>query len=246
MYCRHCGAVIADGSNFCSYCGQAQAETTTSVSLMNKAVSTANADDKYSLVLISCGSCDKTTAGDLLEDVFGYTDAESSNLIRMAPVAVGERLTAAEAQTIAQMLSEYGIQVSITDGNNQYADLTAGATKSVFDNNGNLLAGAAAIIGALTIANRIRSYRRFKKPSLMERLFHLNYAPEPPAYRRRFRPRIDPVPAEPRRVIRKEPAPRAHTQPGRRPQGPGSHGSRPAGGGPGGRPEGGFRGGPGR
>ena len=38
-------------------------ETTTSISLMNKAVSTANLDDQYNLVLVSCGSCDKTMTG---------------------------------------------------------------------------------------------------------------------------------------------------------------------------------------
>lgn len=212
MFCKNCGAEVT-GGNFCQYCGQALTETTASISLMNKAVSTANLDDQYSLVLVSCGSCNKTMTGDLLEDVFGYTDTESANLINMAPVVVGEKLTASEAQTVAQLLSEYGVQVSVTNQQDQYVDLTSQATTSVFDNSGNLLAGAAAIIGALTVANRIRSYRRFKKPSLLERLFRLNYEPHPPAYRRSFRPYLNPASAEPRRTIRKSPP----VQPARQP-----------------------------
>lgn len=205
MFCKNCGAEV-DGGNFCQYCGQPLTETTTSISLMNKAVSTANLDDRYSLVLVSCGSCNKTMTGDLLEDVFGYTDAESNNLVSMAPVVVGERLTASEAQTVAQLFTEYGVEVSITNQQDQYVDLTSNATSSIFDSSGSLLTGAAAIIGALTVANRIKSYRRFKKPSLLERLFRLSYKPNPPVYQRNFRPRLNPVPAAPRRTIRKSPA----------------------------------------
>ena len=204
MYCKNCGAAV-DGGNFCPYCGQALTETTTSISLLNKAVSTANLTDEYNLVLVSCGSCSKTMTGDLLEDVFGYTDAESTSLVNMAPVVVGERLNANEAETVAQLFTEYGVQVSITNQQDQYVDLTDNATTSIFDKAGNLLAGAAAIIGALTVSNRIRSYRRYKKPSLLERLFHINYKPNPPTYQRYFRPRLNPAPAEPRRAIRKAP-----------------------------------------
>lgn len=204
MYCKNCGAEV-NGGNFCSYCGQPLTETTPSISLMNKAVSTANSDNQYSLVLVSCGTCSKVMTGDLLEDVFGYTDAESTNLVNMAPVVVGERLNAREAQTVAQLLTEYGVQVSITNQQDQYVDLTANATSSVFDKAGNLLSGAAAIIGALTVSNRIRSYRRFKKPSLLERLFRLCYNPAPPVYQRSFRPRLSVTPMEPRHTIRKTP-----------------------------------------
>ena len=202
MYCKNCGAEVT-GGNFCSCCGCALTETTPSISLLNKAVSTANASDQYNLVLVSCGTCSRIQTGDLLEDIFGYTDAESTNLVNMAPVVVGERLTANEARTVAQLLTEYGVQVSITNQADQYVDLTDNATSSVFDQAGNLLAGAAAIIGALTVRNRIKSYRRYKKPSLLERIFNIGFKPTPPTYRRNFRPPVhNPAPAEPRRTIR--------------------------------------------
>ena len=229
MYCKNCGAEI-NGGNFCSYCGQALTETTASISLLNKAVSTANLDDQYNLVLVSCGTCDKITTGDLLEDVFGYTDAESTNLVNMAPVVVGERLNANEARTVAQLFTEYGVQVSITNQQDQYVDLTDNAVSSVFDTSGNLLAGAAAIIGALTVSNRIRTYRRYKKPSLLERLFRVNYHPQPPVYRRNFRPRLTVSPVEPRRTIRKFPSqPQHHSAQPHSSNRPSGHGPSPHG-----------------
>ena len=206
MFCKNCGAELTEQSNFCPYCGSALQSTTTSISLLNKAASAAKAANIYNLILVSRGSCDATMAGDLLEDVFGYTDAESANLVQMAPVVVGENLTAEEAATVAQLYTEYGMQVSVTDSKDQYIDLTSKATSSVFDNSGKLLAGAAAVIGALTVANRISSYKRYKKPSLLERLFRLNYTPAPPTYRRNFRPHLEQHSVEPRRTIRR-PAP---------------------------------------
>ena len=218
MYCPNCGAELTSMTNFCPYCGSALQTATSSVSLLNKASATANETNKYNLVLISRGTCDAVKAGDLLEDVFGYTDAESGNLVSMAPVAVGENLTLEEATTVAQLYTEYGMQVSITDENEKYVDLSSNATKSVFDSNGGLLAGVAAIIGAITVANRIKSYRTYKKPSLLERIFRLGYKAEPPEYRRNFRKKIEVRPESHRRTIRKpDQTPHtasAHQQPG--------------------------------
>ena len=229
MYCGNCGAELTAQTNFCPYCGSALQNATVSMSLLNKAASTAKETNQYNLILISRGSCDAVTAGDLLEDVFGYTDAESGNLIKMAPVVVGENLTAEEAATIAQVYTEYGMQVSVTDQKDQYVDLTDKANTSVFDKSGDLLTGVAAIIGALTVANRIKTYRRYKKPSLLERLFRINYKPAPPKYHRSFRPHIDPRPMEPRKTIRKP-------MPERRPMGsPVPHRGHSPQGGPGGR-----------
>ncbi len=225
MFCKNCGAELTEQSNFCPYCGSALQSATTSISLLNKAASTAQSANVYNLVLVSRGNCDAAMAGDLLEDVFGYTDAESANLVRIAPVVVGESLTAEEAATVAQFYTEYGMQVSVTDGKDQYVDLTSKATSSVFDNSGKLLAGAAAVIGALTVANRISSYKRYKKPSLLERLFRLNYTPAPPTYSRNFRPRLEPKPVEPRRTIRRPaPEPQRMRHPSQGPHGNQGHG----------------------
>lgn len=210
MYCPNCGAELTEQTNFCPYCGSRLQNATPSISLLNKASSAARSTNVYNLVLVSVGTLDKVTAGDLLEDVFGYTDEESSNLIKMAPVVVGENLTSQEATTVAQMFTEYGMEVSVTDKEDKYVDLTKNAVSSVFDSSGKLLAGAAAVISALTVANRITAYRRYKRPSLLERLFRIAYRPYVPVHRRYFRPYISPRPVPPRRTIRK-PAPIHHT-----------------------------------
>lgn len=225
MFCGNCGAELTAQTNFCPYCGNRLQSATTSISLLNKAASTARDANQYNLILVSRGTCDAIMAGDLLEDVFGYTDAESANLVNMTPVVVGENLTAEEAATVAQMYTEYGMEVSVTDRQDQYVDLTSKATSSIFDSNGGLLAGAAAVIGALTVANRISSYRRYRKPSLLERLFRLSYKPAPPVYHRNFRPHLDPKPVAPLRTIRKPMAPAPRNMPS---HGPVSRGSAPS------------------
>ena len=234
MFCGNCGAELTAQSNFCPYCGSAMQPRTATISLFDKASSTAKATNVYNLVLVSPGTCSNTMAGDLLEDVFGYTDAESANLVKMCPVIVGENLTAEEAATVAQMYTEYGMEVSITDKEDKYVDLTSKATSSVFDSSGNLLRDVAAVIGALTVANRITSSRRYKRPTLLERLCHLNYSPYTPVYRRNFRPYIPPTPIAPRRTIRR-PAPMSRMPSGSRGMGGRGPGRGPVGGrGPGG------------
>ena len=249
MYCPNCGAELASVTNFCPYCGSSLQTATTSVSLLNKASAAASETNNYNLVLVSKGSCDAVKAGDLLEDVFGYTDSESGNLVSMAPVVVGENLTMEEASTVAQLYTEYGMQVSITDENEKYVDLSSKAVSSVFDSNGKLLAGVAAVIGAITVANRIKSYRTYKKPSLLERVFHLGYKPEPPEYRRNFRRKIE-LPPEPRRRTIRKPDRQAQPAHSMQQQG-GNHGGGPGGnqagghGGNHGSPSGNHGGGPG-
>ena len=55
--------------------------------------------------------------------------------------------------------------------------LSKNASGSLFDVDGSLLAKAAAVIGALTIANRVTSYKTIKKPSLLERIFRPLFQP---------------------------------------------------------------------
>ena len=206
MYCAKCGRYLEDNLNFCPYCGQRVSSVyTTSMSLLDKSVSTANDEDIYNLVLVDCGSCSKSDTNDLLEDIFGYSDSEATQLIKMAPVVVGENLTAVEAATVAQVFTEYGVEVSVTNQDDQYIDLSDNAVTSIFDSKGNLLTSIISVIGALTVANRIKRYRRYKKPSLLERLFRIKYRPNPPKYTRFFRPKFNFFEQQPRKTVKKPP-----------------------------------------
>ena len=173
MYCPNCGAEVSANAKFCSYCGTALKET-------GDAVSVYSDMNEYQIVLVSRGSCDTAVLKDLLCDVFGYTYAQASSLTGSIPVQIAQNLNEEEASVIAQMFSEYGAEVTILDENQTYVDLSKNASSSLFGSDGSLLAKAAAVIGALSIANRVTSYKTIKKPSLLERIFRPLFTPKPP------------------------------------------------------------------
>ncbi len=168
MFCPNCGKEIIQIVNFCPFCGYSLQESpSTAVSLTSSSVSSGT----YGLVLVSCGTCSESVTADLLEDIFGYSDSYAKNLIREAPVEIGQKMSESEASYVAQVFSEYGIEVSVINENDEYIDLSKNAVSSIFNSDGSLIAAAAAMIGALSVANRVTSYRRFKKPSLITRIF---------------------------------------------------------------------------
>ncbi len=186
MYCPNCTAEISSGTNFCPYCGNAL-ETAAAVPV---SLSTSS---EYQLILVSAGTCDKTTLRNLLEDVFGYTAVQSSSLLSSIPVQIAQNLNEEEASVIAQMFYEYGADVTVLDEKQTYVDLTKNSTGSLFNTDGSLMTKAAAVIAALGIVNRVTSYRTIRKPSLLERIFRPLFTPKP---QKRY------IPVRPRASIR--------------------------------------------
>lgn len=163
MYCPNCGAQINDGMNYCPYCGSA---------LQTAVIPAVNASSaEYQLVLVSAGTCDRTTLKNLLEDVFGYTAVQSSSLLSAIPVQIAQNLNEEEASVIAQMFYEYGADVTVLDEQQTYVDLSRNTTGSLFNADGSLIAKAAAVIAAVGLVNHVTSYRTIRKPSLLERIF---------------------------------------------------------------------------
>ncbi len=196
MFCPNCGKEIIQIVNFCPFCGYSLQESpSTAVSLTSSSVSSGT----YGLVLVSCGTCSESVTADLLEDIFGYSDSYAKNLIREAPVEIGQKMSESEASYVAQVFSEYGIEVSVINENDEYIDLSKNSVSSIFNSDGSLIAAAAAVIGALSVANRVTSYRRFKKPSLITRIFKTLFTPTPPKHVRRFRPAPKPADTMPLR-----------------------------------------------
>lgn len=176
MYCPNCGAEIANGINFCPYCGTAL----TSATALTTTVSSITPANEYQLILVSRGTCDTSTLKSLLSDVFNYSSAEASSLVNNMPVQIAQNLSEEEASVIAQMFSEYGAEITVLDEKQTYVDLSKNASQSLFNMDGSLIAKAAAVIGALTIANKVTSYRTIRKPSLLERIFRPMFTPKPP------------------------------------------------------------------
>ena len=232
-FCTKCGAQLAVGANFCPSCG-----TPVSAS----AVATAAVSSSLSVVLSSVGTCDNTDAAILLEQLLGYSTADAATIVANTPMVIAQNLNDEQAATLAEALTEYGMEVAVSDG----ATYRTVATNygAVYNTAGNLVASAAAILGALGVANRVtRSMmRRYDYPHGRPPMPHRPHPARPPRMPRPQRP-------APRPMMGGGPRPSAARPASPRPQaggpsrgGMGGPGGRGGQGGPGGR---GGQGGPG-
>ena len=143
MFCPNCGVRLPDGVNFCPECG-------TKVVALNTAV----VPDQDNMVMIfSLGTCSRTTAASLIQAICGYTADEALLIADSAPITVARGLSDAQARYLAQALAEYGMEVSVYDGNG-WRDWESGNT-SVWDDAGSLITGVATALGLISMNNRI-------------------------------------------------------------------------------------------
>ena len=158
-YCPNCGAQIGGVVRYCPNCGVAinlaAATATTTVS---------NAAGTYRVILITRGTCSRTNAINLLEDLFEYSATEAATIVDGAPMEAACGLTAVQAQYISQAMSEYGMDVSVYN-NDRYVDMGSQATSSVFDSDGSLLGTVAAALFGLGAVNRVTRYDRWTRPA---------------------------------------------------------------------------------
>ncbi len=252
-FCSSCGREILPGARFCAGCGApVAADALTPAVPVSPTYTVQTGSMDYSIVLYSIGTCAKSYADDVLEDILGYTDSEAKKLVRMAPVQIAQYLSMEQAQYIAQALTEYGMQVAIYRGEVP-VDLGQYATQSVFNSDGSFVTTVLSALAGITLANRITRPRRWTLASIISSLFSPKYRePSPPRHVSRMTVHRAPEPVrapEPRRVSiprREEPKRRIVSQPARSsaPIRSGAPSGRPSGfGGPGG--PGGGHGGPG-
>ena len=217
-YCPNCGKLISEDANFCPYCGTNVANV---VSVGSYEIEPEDLDYGYRVVLYSKGSCTLKTAKEVLSDLLGYSLSTAGELLDCCPVEIADELTQAQALTIGQALAEYGMEVTIVDENNTYVDLSDKVSSSVFTSTGALVTGALAILATLTAANRVHTYRKYKKPSLLELIFRPKYIKakaKPVHIRRTVNPRpepsrrlsINPGPSHQKQTFRQ---PSMHTEP---------------------------------
>ena len=186
-FCPYCGGETVPGARFCPGCGaEVAAEAIVPAAPVSvPAAAEAPAYDaglpEYSVVLYSIGTCAQSYADDLLEDILGYTKSEARQILKVLPTQIAQMLTMQQAQYIAQALTEYGMQVVVLKGQTEI-DLSPYATSSVFNSDGSFVSGVLTALGAITVANRIRSFRRWSRPSLLEMLFAPRYRWTPPRH----------------------------------------------------------------
>ena len=210
-YCQYCGAPVAPDANFCSSCGApvpAEAIVPAAETAPVAAPAPAPYDDgsmDFSVVLYSIGTCARSYADDLLVDVLGYTGSEARKILRVLPTEIARLLTFRQAQYIAQALTEYGMQVVVLKGDAEI-DIAPYATGSVYNSDGSFLSGVLTALASITVANRIRSFRRWTRTSLLSMLFAPRYRWTQPKHVRHIqaRPVVTRIP---------EPAPRRQSLP---------------------------------
>lgn len=202
MFCSNCGSQIPDGSNFCANCG-AQLTAAVVPTIVNATVGGDN-----SVMLLSLGACSAYNAAGLLQQLCGYSAEDAQTMVASVPIAIARGLTDAQANTLAQALCEYGLDISIYDSNG-WRELSS-ASASVWDKAGSLIAGAASALGLIGVANRITRGMMHR----MDYPYRFTGA-RPPVYRLHSTLRQVPPPPRPARPVAPKPAPRKVVEPRR-------------------------------
>ncbi len=188
-YCPYCGKEISDDMAFCPSCGASLNSELRTYTVTDDV--TSNTGD-YRIYITDLGTASKANVIDLLEDVLGYTTASATNLVSNIPVQIAGNLSLKQAAVVAQAFEEYGVELSVTNGD-EAADISSQTSlKSLFNSDGSFLASAAIVLATLGAVNRLRSINKPKRPSLLQRLFHSLFSSrnEPPVHiRRSIRPR---------------------------------------------------------
>ena len=188
-YCPYCGRQVSDDMSFCPGCGASLNNETRSYTVTEDIGS--NYGD-YKIYITGLGSAKKSNVIDLLEDVMGYTTVSATNLVNNIPVQIAGNLSLKQAAVVAQAFEEYGVELSVTNGDEIEDISSQTSSSSLFNYDGSFLASAAVILATLGATNRLRSIVRPRRPSLLERLFHslFNTRRYPPVHiRRSIRPR---------------------------------------------------------
>ena len=145
-FCQRCGHILADDAKFCGNCGGAALQTT---------VVSSSAFPKTGMyvMLLSLGCCAPTVAAGLVSDLCGYCDAEALQMVNSAPITVAWHLRERTAIYLAQALMEYGMEISVYDGQGYRA--LADDVGGVFEADGTITSRAAPYFGMLDDKCRI-------------------------------------------------------------------------------------------
>ena len=196
-YCPYCGRELSNDMVYCPGCGAAVSAEERSYVLIDDNA-TAVSTGSYAIYITGLGSANKSEVIDLLEDALGYTTTTAKNLVNSIPVEIAANLTLKQAAVVAQAFEEYGVELSVTNGD-EYEDISKNtSTASLFNSDGSFLTSAALVLATIGAAHRLRTIVRPKKPSLLKMLFHslLGTKRRPPVHVRRT------ITPRPRNVVR--------------------------------------------
>ncbi len=227
-YCSKCGTQVSEEMSFCPNCGASLTSEVRTYALTDTVAS--NTGD-YKIYITSIGTASEADVADLLEDTLGYTALSANNLLMNIPVQIAGNLSLKQAAVIAQAFEEYGVELSVTNGD-EAEDISAEtSSSSIFNSDGSFLTSAALVLAGLTAANRLRAINKPKQPSLLTRIFRSLFANKrkPPVHvRRTIGPRNTVFNQPRKRVVRQQIRPISPASPYGKPErrnaaGPGDH-----------------------
>ena len=192
---------------FCPGCGAAVSSSTQITTAPVTGIVSGTTGD-YRIYITGLGSASRSNVIDLLEDTLGYNNYTATLMVNNIPVQIAGNLSLQQAAVIAQAFEEYGVLISVTNGDNAIDISSHTSPASVFNDDGSFLASAAMILASITAANRLRMITKPKSPSILERIFHslFNTRRKPPVHVRRhvhqtFGPAVHIPPQPPRRPV---------------------------------------------
>lgn len=202
-YCPYCGTEVTETMSYCPNCGAPLTSSNAVTSYTSYSTpQTVTASGDYRVYITSLGTARKADITDLLEDTLGYSSALAADLLNNTPVQIAGNLSLQQAAVLAQAFEEYGVELSVTNGDEITDIASVTSSSSLFNSDGSFLASAAAILATLGVVNRLTTINKPKKPGILDRIFHslFHVRRKPPVHvRRTIRPR--PVVQPPRRAV---------------------------------------------
>ena len=137
--------------------------------------------EDISIIMMSTGVCKTADARDILEDILGYTEIESKELVFAAPTIIARQLTELQALYIAQALIEYGMELMVMNTESgEFLNPDKFAAIFVFDHWGNYVPEALRVFMTLSDNNRCHQIEKINHPEPKIQLYvpiHKNAAP---------------------------------------------------------------------
>lgn len=109
----------------------------------------------YKIRLQSCGDCSRMIAAELMDSLLGYNRKQALFLVRTAPVNIIEHLDHSQAEILARILDECGLDVEIMHGNEPVQ--VSYVNRTVFRKDGSLRNTAMQVLSELSGLNRMEN-----------------------------------------------------------------------------------------
>lgn len=150
--------------------------------------------EDISIIMMSTGVCKTADARDVLEDILGYSETESKELVFAAPTIIAKKLTELQALYVAQALIEYGMELMVMNTESgEFLNPDKFAAIFVFDHWGNYVPEALRVFMTLSDDNRCHHIEKINHPEPKIQKYvpsHKNAAP--PHFRRGVVPHLNP------------------------------------------------------